>query len=54
MKAIKTTYIVVIENEECRIPLVISFVKLGLPDKIDYEFWKLASHLVDSCTQTKS
>lgn len=29
-------------------------LKLELPDKIDYEFWKLASHLVDSCTQTKS
>lgn len=26
MKAIKTTYIVVIENEECRIPLVYSDV----------------------------
>lgn len=57
MKAIKTTYIVVIENEKKQnllAPLVISFVKLGLPDKVDYEFWKLASHLVDSCTQTKS
>lgn len=74
MKAIKTTYIVVIENEECRIPLVYSDVtfsqalkkakfacpsgyfirEIRLPDKIDYEFWKLASHLVDSCTQTKS
>ena len=29
-------------------------MKLELPDKIDDEFWKLASLLVDSCTQTKS